>query len=418
MKCRMSCLVGGGEMDPLDVMMNKDQVIPYYQPIVSADKQLVVGYEVLARMITEDGIQSLGWFFQDKSIPDEYRLELDDHIQKIALDYYMTTDQSAILFFNYDAELLLRDNGETFLKRLDPYKQKGLKLEHIILELKEDDLQDPIGEIKHFLYYLQSLGLRIAIDDVGQNGNNLDRIARIKPNIVKVNVSFMEDDILPHLYREVHHSLSMLSRKIGATLLFEGISNFNQLNYAWRNGGRYYQGYYLQSPRKGFVDPGAYTDSIKKEFHHFIVYERRKMESQLRLTNELNTQLKKTMKEINPDDTFDEMIMKVAKDCSQYAFRIYICNAEGFQQSSNAERNEQNEWILLKEGRSKNWSWRPYFLENIVRMNFDKRGILSDLYTDIERDERIRTYSYPISDDLYLFMDIPYDYLFEQEGLL
>ncbi|GAF13889.1 hypothetical protein JCM19045_3175 [Bacillus sp. JCM 19045] len=51
-------------------------------------------------------------------------------------------------------------------------------------------------------------------------------------------------------------------------------------------------------------------------------------------------------------------------------------------------------------------------------MNVEKKGILSDLYTDIERDEQIRTYSYPISSNQYVFIDIPYDYLFEQDDLL
>lgn len=404
-------------MDALDVMMNKDRVIPYYQPIISADKQLVVGYEVVARIQTEDGIERLDWFFKDKTIPDEYRLELDDHIQQLALEEYLKTDQSALLFFNYDAALLQKDNGDTFLNRMSSYQKHGLKNQQIALQLKEEDLTDFISEYKHFFFYIQSLGFRMAISDVGHRGNNFDRIAMLKPNIVKVNVGFMEDEELPHLYSEVHQSLSMLSRKIGATLLFEGITNFNQLNYAWRNGGRYYQGPYLQPTRGFFVESDCCRETMKKQFQHFMVYERKKMESQITLTNDLNLQLKQAMKTISPEDTYDEMIMKVATSCSQYAFRIYICNYEGFQQSSNAEQNS-GKWVLLEEGRFKNWSWRPYFLENIVRMNIEKRGILSDLYTDIDRDERIRTYSYPITDELFLFLDIPYDYLFEQEGLL
>ncbi len=398
--------------------MNKDKVFPYYQPIISADKQLIVGYEVLARMQTEEGIVNLGWFFQDKSIPDEYRLELDDYLQSIALDAYMETDQSAVMFFNYDADLLLKDNGETFLKRVEPYRNKGLNLNHIVLELKEEEISEHLNDIKHLFVYLQSIGLRIAIDDLGQSKTNLDQIAMLKPNIVKVNVAFMEEEELPHLYRDVHQSLAMLSRKIGATLLFEGISNFNQLNYSWRNGGRYYQGTYLLSPVPKFVDPMICRDKMQKEFHHFIVFERRKMEAQIALTNKMNQQLKASMKKISETDTYDEMIMLVAKDCNPFAFRVYICNEEGFQQSSNAEKISTNEWILIEEGRYKNWSWRPYFLENIVRMNVEKKGILSDLYTDIDQDERIRTYSYPISDSLFLFLDIPYEFLFEQEGLL
>ena len=35
----------------------------------------------------------------------------------------------------------------------------------------------------------------------------------------------------------------------------------------------------------------------------------------------------------------------------------------------------------------KNWSWRPYFLENIMKMRFENKARLSDLYADIETEK-------------------------------
>ena len=55
-------------LDALDVVLNKEKVLPFFQPIISADEQNVVGYESLARIKTEDGFKSLGWFFHDSSI--------------------------------------------------------------------------------------------------------------------------------------------------------------------------------------------------------------------------------------------------------------------------------------------------------------------------------------------------------------
>ncbi|WP_062047216.1 EAL-associated domain-containing protein [Bacillus sp. JCM 19034] len=405
-------------MDPLDIMMNKEKIKPYFQAVVSADKQLVIGYEVIPKYQSGNDFISLDWFFQDSTIPDEYRLELYDYIQMLAFEELQREKQSVILYFHYDVELLVKDQGETFLKRLSTFEKDGFSYDNFAIQFKSDEIVDKATEYKHFFFYLQSLGLRIVIEELGQSTSSLDHIVQLKPNVIKTNVSFIDEEELPHMFGEVHQTLSILSRKIGATLLFSGISNFNQLNYAWRNGGRYYQGDYIQSPRATFVPLDCSTVRLRKSFNHFLVYERRKIEAQVTLTNELNTKLRESLKLLSNDDAFDEMLMKVAQEFNQYAFRLYICNAEGFQQSSNAQKNENNEWVLLEEGRYKNWSWRPYFLENIVRMSIEKKGILSDLYTDIERDERIRTYSYPISDELYLFLDIPYDYLFEQEGLL
>ena len=51
-------------------------------------------------------------------------------------------------------------------------------------------------------------------------------------------------------------------------------------------------------------------------------------------------------------------------------------------------------------------------------MRNEKRGILSDLYTDIETVETIRTFSYPINNKEYVFLDLSYSYLYENDGLL
>ena len=37
---------------------------------------------------------------------------------------------------------------------------------------------------------------------------------------------------------------------------------------------------------------------------------------------------------------------------------------------------KDNQWVIQSEYLQKNWSWRPYFLENIIKMRNDKKGIL------------------------------------------
>ncbi|RKQ35915.1 EAL domain-containing protein [Oceanobacillus halophilus] len=407
-------------MDPLDIMMNLEQVIPYYQPIVSADTREVIGYEVKAYYQEGEGErQRLDWFFKDPSIPHDFQLEVNSKIQQKALDDFLTADSSSsLLFINYDARLLFKDDGETLLTLLQSYEEKGLNLSRIVIELKEEHITDEMESLDTLFKYMKTLGIQIALDDVGKTNGNLGQMALFEPNIVKIDVSFLKDDALPHLYRDVHYSISMLARKIGATLLFKGISTYNQFNYAWRNGGRYYQGRYLGQSQQEFAEEDSCKEKIERDFQLFVQFEKKKMKAQLELASRINKQFDETLPNIKSDAPFDEIIFTVGHACSQFAFRVYICNDEGIQLSSNAEKNKDGDWELHYEGRLKNWSWRPYFFENIVRMNVEKKGILSDLYTDIERDEQIRTYSYPLSEKSYIFIDIPYDYLYEQEGLL
>ncbi|WP_121640539.1 EAL domain-containing protein [Virgibacillus sp. Bac330] len=406
-------------MDPLDIMMKLDQIVPYFDPIISAENQFIIGYETIPYFQDEEKeLHNLLWFFKDKSIPSDFRLELTHTVLQKVLDKYMTTDHTQLLFIHYDAKLLLKDNGDSMLSILQAYEEQGLDLSKLVLQFSEAFVSDHIASLKHLFAYIQTFGIQIAIDDVGEKNGNLDKLALIKPNILKVDVSFLREDDLPQLYQDVHHLLSMLSRKIGAALLFKGITSFHQLNYAWRNGSRYYQGEYLEKTQSSFIPIDSCKEKVKKDFHHFINYERKKMKAQLALTEKINTQIAKTLKTIDPHAPYDETILAVASDCNDYSFRVYICNEAGFQLSANAEKGADGIWCLQPEGRQKNWSWRPYFFENIARMSMEKKGILSDLYTDIERDERIRTYSYPITSDRFIFIDIPYDFLFEQEGLL
>lgn len=53
-----------------------------------------------------------------------------------------------------------------------------------------------------------------------------------------------------------------------------------------------------------------------------------------------------------------------------------------------------------------------------MRMRNLRKGFFSDLYSDLETGEMIRTFSYPMDDQMYLFIDLPYSYLYEQDGLI
>ena len=52
-----------------------------------------------------------------------------------------------------------------------------------------------------------------------------------------------------------------------------------------------------------------------------------------------------------------------------------------------------------------NWSWRPYFLHNLVRMKQYGRGIISTPYRDTETKKETLTFSCPVKENVYLFMD-------------
>ncbi len=158
----------GVRMDALEILTNIEKVIPYFQPIFSADEHKIIGYEVLGRIENQDGsISSLGPFFLDEETPDEFKIEVDNVITKMALDKFISQNREELVFINRDARLLMLDHGESFLELLQEYESKGLELNRIVLELSENAFLGDFDQLVHLLLYYKTYGIKVAIDNVG-----------------------------------------------------------------------------------------------------------------------------------------------------------------------------------------------------------------------------------------------------------
>lgn len=217
-------------------------------------------------------------------------------------------------------------------------------------------------------------------------------------------------------YLDVLHSLSILARKIGAAILFENIETPYQLQFAWKNGGRFYQGFYLKRPDHGLVDKEILKDKLKGEIHGFILSEKKRLQSFYDLRLELNSRFQELISKYKKEQNPSVLLMALGDRMDGIAFRMYVCDEDGFQLSPNLYK-AGNEWLLQPEYENKNWSWRPYFLENIIQMRGGKKGILSDRYSDIETGEVIRTFSLPLNEKEFLFVDLSASFLHVREGL-
>ncbi|MGF9962903.1 EAL-associated domain-containing protein [Bacillus rhizoplanae] len=404
-------------IDALEVMSNLDQVLPYYQAIFSADEHTVIGYEVVGRIQTEEGIHSLASFFRDDSIPDEFQLEVDNIILGKVLDRYLETDQSFLLFLHRNANILMSDESESLLHLLLTYEKKGLRLNRIVLEITEHDFKDDIEQFNHLLMYYRTYGIQIAINKVGTGTGNLEKISVLTPDILKVDLTNLRQTALLQSYQDILYSLSLLARRIGATLLYEDIDAFYQLQYAWKNGGRYYQGGYLKEFLPDFVNEDILKERLGNECHQFIQHEKRKLQKVYKLTETLREYVGNVLAKQRKIEDFNKWLVNFSQQVTHCSFRIYICNEDGFQQSGNVMKKD-GEWVLMPEYYMKNWSWRPYFLENIMKLRFEQKGRLSDLYGDLETSELVRTFSFPIDDEHYLFIDLSYEFLYEEDVLL
>lgn len=404
-------------MDALDILTDLDNVIPYFQPIFSADEHRVIGYEVLGRYLASGSPVSLGPFFADDQIPDEYKFEVDQLLLRKSLEQALDFAEPISLYFNRTADQLMYGHGEPLLNELIAFEKRGFSLERIVLDVSENHYSGDLDQLDHLLEYYRTYGMKLAIANFDRDSNYLDRIGKLEPDILKINLAALKTtSTLGTAFGDVLFSVAVLARKIGATLLFENIEMEHQLQFAWKNGGRYYQGFYLEKPAPEFINGELLKDRLKEKFHDFITYEKKKLESLYTTAELFQNKIQEIVLRYKKSD-YEELFAALIKEMDHVAFRMYVCDGDGFQKSANIIKTKEG-WTKQEEYLNKNWSWRSYFLENIIRMRNEGKGLLSDLYKDIETGETIRTFSFPINANDFLFIDISYRYLYEHDELL
>ncbi|MEC3884816.1 EAL-associated domain-containing protein [Halobacillus sp. HZG1] len=403
-------------MDPLDILGNLHKIRPVFQPIVSAINQGVIGHEVLARYEENGKWHSLGPFFLDPDVPEEFKVEVDQHVLKLAVDQFLEKGTDGMLFINRNAKQLMINDGDDLLQSLLEYEQKGLELNRIVIEVTEHDFDEEFETLNHLLLYYKTYGIQIAVDHVGAKSSNIDRIRQLEPHILKIDSRIIRQQN-GDTFHDIMFSLSMLAHRIGAALLFENIEDDYQLYFAWKHGSRYYQGFYLGYPAFQPVTRESLALNIGEKMAGYVQREKSLLQQRHDFIKAWEKKVKNLLPRWEGPKKADTFIEGVTQQFDEESFRMFVCHMDGQQVSSNF-RKKTDVWELEPHKRGANWAFRPYFLENVMQMKALNTGLLSGLYSDIETKEMVRTFSFPLTDQHFLFIDLRYAYIYEHECLL
>ncbi|MBM7540328.1 EAL domain-containing protein [Amphibacillus cookii] len=402
-------------MDSMELMDKLNDIVPAYQPFVSAVTHEIAGYELFARRVEGNRLISLASFFNDEEVPAEYKLEVNQHVLTQALSQ-LSHYPSLFLMINWTAEEWLIDDGEPLLERLNAFDEAGFPLQRIIVQIKEQDLDIYYDQLYHLLLYYKSCGIQIAIDQLGARTANLDRIRQLEPNVLKMNTRII-GSYDSKGYDDIIYSFEQLAERIGAALLFDNIEDDFLHYYAWKHGGRYYQGFYLSDIHSGNLDHSTIAVDISQKTASFVKRQKQLVETRLNWILDWEKQLIELvnvwwqLNEVNP------FLEKVGEVFHNESFRIYICDSNGEQISANYHKRS-NQWFFESDYIGANWAFRPYYLTNMMHMRLWNRAMLSEIYADIETRERIRTLSFPLSKDYFIFIDIAYRFIYKNDCFL
>lgn len=387
---------------PKALGLKDEKLTAYYQPIIAMDTRRIMGYEVLARAVKGESARSLGPFFADETVPDEDHIWVDRLLREQAFAKLGSTDNPPMLFINLKPSWIYRyeQSGELYtLSLLDKY---GIDPGRIVIEITEQSFHGSMEVLRSVVDIYRRHGCQIAIDDVGSDFSSIDRIAQIQPNLLKIDIHMIKRSATHNGYFGMLRSFSDMAEQIGASLLVEGVETREDLARSIQAGARYVQGFMFAKAEPDFRRPDCFEPIIVKELERHLLYhvvsEREWQKQAEQLAGIVNAAG-------SPEET-DAWVERLLPELDPLYIRVYLCNKDGIQLSSNYFRDYDGAWRSEERFRGANWCWRPYFVPNLVQMNEDRRAIVSRAYTDLDSHAWIRTISVLVGPGLILFADM------------
>lgn len=400
---------------------------PAFQPVVSIESGLVYGYEVLGRIEHTRNIagkekkveSSLGNFFltyPNKSYSSESFLRLkksvDEEIRRLAIEKFAReAEPQASLFLNISPssifsymEIINKDLPLT----IQLTRKHGINPKRIIVEITEERIDGNIEVLKPIIDIYRSEGFRIAVDDVGSESSNLDRIGLFHPDIIKVDLQMIRRSVFSRNFKEILFTLSKLGESLGSSLLFEGIEKEDELYNALNYGSRFLQGYYFSEAKREFIDSTNFKQDLNLSLEKYY----RKKTNEILKLNAWESKIQKSLSTLDLKYLSlenQDLIKEHLINSNISFFRLYITDTKGIQVSPNYVKID-DVVSEISEYKGKNWSWRPYFFEHKYKSSQNQIDwVISSVYHDISENTFLKTFSKNLEGGFILFIDVIFD---------
>lgn len=238
-------------LNDLSTAIEQGQLSNHYQPIHDALTGDIVGVEALVRWEhPEKGRISPGDF-----IPLSEQAGLIGKLGRVvmlqALDDFSHWRREGLFngtrFLNINVSpLQLLDPG--FSEELEQAaRQRGLKPEHIVIEITETAMMQSEQVSLQVLEKLSLRGFRVAIDDFGSGYSSLNYLHKLPVRVLKIDrllVEQIDNEDQVALIKPIVE----IARSLGLEVIAEGVETWEQRDQLKLMGVDFLQGFYLSKP--------------------------------------------------------------------------------------------------------------------------------------------------------------------------
>lgn len=229
--------------------LERNEIVPYYQPIIEISTQKIAGFETLVRWIKSDGTV----INPDDFIPLAEELGLIIEIGAFVMNSaaVQTLDWvnrfgtifTAVNFSSRQFKLHhLADDVVSMLARV------ALQHCYFEMEITESVLMDNTSNSMDTLQQLSSQGISISIDDFGTGYSSLSYLTSFPVSKIKIDRSFVSKLPDDKNALAVVTAIIGIAHSLSLNVVAEGIETQEQLQCLAKLGCQYGQGYLFSRP--------------------------------------------------------------------------------------------------------------------------------------------------------------------------
>ena len=239
-----------------------DQIEVYFQPIVSVATRQIVGFEALARWRST----LLGPVSPAEFIPivEEIGLmeEMGAAMLRRACKACAGWPEAVSVSVNLSSTQFRSGNLESTI--LGALADAQLAPERLDLEITELTLLEDRGDTRRTLQSLRAQGMRVSLDDFGTGYSSLSYLLSFPLDRIKIDRSFTMGLGLQERASVLVEGVSSMSRRLGMTVLIEGVETAKQLRMVEALGTiAEAQGYLFSRP----VPEKDVAALLRRDFH-------------------------------------------------------------------------------------------------------------------------------------------------------
>lgn len=209
-----------------------------YQPVLDVARQVVVGYEALARF-AEDPVRSPDQWFNEA-----HGVALGQRFEMLALEKSL----AGLDAIPADSYLALNVSPQVILSGALDQALAAVPLSRVMLEVTEHTSIVDYGVISAALAGLRSKGLRLAVDDAGSGYASFRHILKLKPDVIKLDQSLIRDIDHDEGCRALAAALITFASQTGSGVVAEGVETEDELATLRALGVSTAQGFLLGRP--------------------------------------------------------------------------------------------------------------------------------------------------------------------------